>query len=137
MMLRRFVESLACIVTATIVPAVLHPAHAQITGATVTASPPSYAGNCPTTISFSGVITGKPGTTFWATFAWLAGKEFSGDFVETMPTSGSLSVQYSISVPGSTTDSMQVWVRRHPIPTTATSNGRPRPSSPQGRSRST
>lgn len=111
MMSRRIVKSLRCVAAAMIVLGVVHPANAQITGATVSASPPSFAGNCPTTVSFSGVITGNPGTTFWATFVWLGGKEFSGDFVETMPASGSLPIQFPISVTQSTTDYMQIRVK--------------------------
>jgi hypothetical protein len=111
MMRRRIVRSLRGIAAAMVVLGVTHPANAQISGATLSTSQPSYAGNCPTTVSFSGSITGKPGTTFRFTFAWLAGKDFSGDFAGTMPPSGSLPVQFSISVTGSITDSMQVWVR--------------------------
>ncbi len=111
MMLWRIVKSIRCIVAAMIVLGVMHPANAQITSATLSASQPSFAGNCPTTVSFSGLITGKPGTTFWVTFAWHSGNTFSGDLVETMPASGSLPVQQSITVTESTTDSMQIWVR--------------------------
>jgi len=110
MMLQRIAGSLRGIVAAMIVLGVAQPTNAQITGATITANPPSYSGNCPTTVSFSASITGKPGTTFWATFIWLSGVTtvFSGDSVVTMPTSGSLSVQNSISVAESTTDYMQL-----------------------------
>jgi len=107
----RIVKSIRWVASAMIVLGVTHAANAQITGATLSAGPPSYSGYCPATVSFSGLITGKPGTTFWYTFAWLAGKEFSGDVVATMPASGSLPVQYSITVTGSTSDSMQIWVR--------------------------
>jgi len=112
MMLRRIVGSFRCIVTATIVLGVAHSANAQITGATLSASPPSYTGYCPTTVSFSGAITGKPGTAFWYTFIWLSGTNtvFSGDFVVTMPNSGSLPIQYSLSVTASTTNYMQARV---------------------------
>jgi hypothetical protein len=111
MTLRWVVRSLRGIVTAMIALGFAHPANAQITGATLAASRASYTGTCPTTVSFSGQITGKPGTTFWYTFAWLAGKKFSGDSVVTMPTSGSLPVKYSIPVTGSISDYMQIWVR--------------------------
>ncbi len=112
MMPWRIVKSIPCIVSAMVALGVTHAANAQITSATLSPSqPPSYAGYCPTTVSFSGVIAGKPGTTFWYTFAWRGGTEFSGDFVVTMPTSGSLPIQYSISVTESTTDFMQVWVK--------------------------
>ncbi len=111
MMPPRIVRSIRCVAAAMIVLGATHAANAQITGATLSASPPSFAGYCPTTVSFSGVIAGKPGTTFQYTFAWRGGTEFSGDFVATMPASGTLPVQYSISVTASTTDFMQIWVR--------------------------
>lgn len=110
-MMLRIVRSFRGIVTAMIVLAVMHPANAQIVSTTLSANQPSYTGYCPTTVSFSGLITGKPGTTFRYNFAWLAGKVLSGDFMATMPTSGSLPVQYSITVPESSTDSMQIWVK--------------------------
>ncbi len=110
MTLWRIAKSVPCIAAAIVALGVTHPANAQITGATVSASPPSFAGYCPTDVSFSGVITGKPGTTFWATFVWLGGTEFSGDFVETMPASGSLPIQFPISVTKSTTDYMEIRV---------------------------
>ena len=112
MMPRRIVKLLRRLATATIVLGVMHPANAQITGATLSASPPSFSGNCPTTVSFNGVIAGKPGTAFWFTFSWHSGGNtvFSGDSVETMPPSGSLSVQHSLSVPDSISDSMQLRV---------------------------
>lgn len=110
MMLWRIVKSCRCVATAMIVLGVTHAAHAQITGATVSTSQPSFAGDCPTTVSFTGLVTGQPGTTFWVTFFWLSGTTLSGDFVETMPASGSLSVQFPISVTKSTTDHMQIRV---------------------------
>lgn len=110
MVLSRIAQSIRCAVAATIALVVVQPASAQITGATVSASPPSYSGDCPTTVSFTGLVTGQPGTTFWVTFFWLSGTTLSGDFVETMPASGSLSVQFPISVIKSTTDHMQIRV---------------------------
>jgi hypothetical protein len=112
MMLRRIVKSLRCIATAMIVLGVVQSANAQITGATLSASPPSFSGDCPTTVSFSGQVEGKPGTAFWFTFIWLSGTTtvFSGDSVVTMPASGSLPIQNSISVSASTTGYMQVRV---------------------------
>jgi hypothetical protein len=110
MVLWRVARSIACIAAATTALGIAHPAFAQIDGATLSAGQPSYAGSCPTTVSFSGVVTGMPGTAFWYTFAWLGGKEFSGDFVATMPASGSLPIQFPVTVTGSVTDSMQVRV---------------------------
>src|SRR5512142_1512073 len=103
MMPWRIVRSIRCIATALVVLGVTQLADAQITGATLSADPPSYAGDCPTTVSFSGQITGEPGTAFWYTFIWHSGANtvFSGDFVVTMPTSGSLPVQFPIEVAAS------------------------------------
>lgn len=109
---RRFLEALRCIATAAVFLGAAHPANAQITGVTLSANQPSFTGDCPTTVSFSGVITGKPGTGFWFTFIWQSGQNtvFSGDSVVTMPPSGSLPVQHSISVSASTTGGMEVRV---------------------------
>jgi hypothetical protein len=85
-------------------------ASAQITGATLTANPPPSSDVCPVEVSFTGHIAGEPGTAFWYKFAWHSGQVFSGDFVETMPASGSLPVQFSITVTDSTTDFMQLQV---------------------------
>lgn len=100
----------ALIAKAIVILGVAHAANAQITGTTLSASPPSFSGSCPTTVTFSGQVTGQPGTTFWVTFYWLSGTTFSGDFVETMPANGSVPVQFSISVPKSTLDYMQIRV---------------------------
>ena len=110
MLQRRFARSLHRIAATTVLLAVAYGADAQIAGATLSANPSSYAGDCPADISFSGTITGTPGTSFWYTFAWDSFKTFSGDFVATMPASGSLPVQFPLDVTGSTTGSMQIWV---------------------------
>ena len=114
MMLERIVKSLRCTVAALLVLGVTHAANAQITGATLTASVPSYTGNyCPATLSFIGEIKGNPGTTFTYNFVWGINSQisFSGDYPVTMPASGSILVQTSLTVTDTANGSMQVEIK--------------------------
>ena len=114
MMLERIVKSLRCTVAALLVLGVTHAANAQITGATLTASVPSYTGNyCPATLSFIGEIKGNPGTTFTYNFVWGINSQisFSGDYPVTMPASVSILVQTSLTVTDTANGSMQVEIK--------------------------
>jgi hypothetical protein len=114
MMLGRIARLIRCVLTAVVVFGITHAANAQITGATLTAGPPTYTGGyCPASVSYTGKITGTPGTTFTYNFVWIIGTQitFSGDFPVTMPSSGSVPVQWSMTFGDTISGDMQVEVK--------------------------
>ena len=78
------------------------PAQAAVTAA-MTATTPSYSGTCPTTMAFTGNISGPPGTAFQYSFnRYVNGiQQVQNVGAATLPASGSLAVSDSFSI-GST-----------------------------------
>lgn len=90
------------------------PASAAVTGALLTTSTPSYSGSCPTTLTFTGTITGSPGTTFKYSFnRFIDGVQQIQDVGNaTIPVGGSLPVSdsFSISSTSAGVNFDQIWV---------------------------
>src|ERR1700687_4275443 len=80
------------------------PAQAAVTAA-ITATTPSYAGACPTTMAFTGSISGPPGTAFQYSFnRYVNGiQQVQNVGAATMPASGTLAVSDSFSVASTST----------------------------------
>jgi hypothetical protein len=75
------------------------PAQAALTGA-LTATTPTYSGNCPTTEAFTGTILGPAGTTFQYSFnRFINGvQQVQNVGAATMPASGTMTVNDSFSI---------------------------------------
>lgn len=91
------------------------PASASVTGATLAASSStSYVGPCPTTVSFTGSVTGTPGTQFTLSLNRFVDsvQQISNKGIMTVPASGSVSVSDSILIASSTSGQTfdQIWV---------------------------
>ncbi len=90
------------------------PGHAAITGATVAATQPSWTGKCPLKVSFTGSVTGSPGTQFSITYVRTVNSVVSpiGAVTVTMPASGSIPVNDGFEIGKSTSGvtEEQVWV---------------------------
>jgi hypothetical protein len=105
---------LAMTVLATLMIAISRPASASISAATISTGQPSYAGACPHSMTFTGTITGTPGTVFTYSlnrFVNSVQQVVSGATL-TMPSGGSVAVSDAISVSTSTSGNTfdQIWV---------------------------
>jgi hypothetical protein len=93
--------------------ATARPALANITGASISGAP-SFTGLCPHTMTFSGTVTGTPGTTFTYAFnRFINGAQQVADQgAHVMPASGQFPVSDSIDVNSSTSGATfdQIWV---------------------------
>jgi hypothetical protein len=103
----------AGLIAAALLFMVARPADAAVT-ATLNAATPSYSGKCPVTETFGGTISGTAGTTFQYSFnRFINGaQQVQNIGAGTIPASGSLAVNDSVSIGSSTTGSTfdQVWV---------------------------
>jgi hypothetical protein len=89
------------------------PAQAALT-AVLTPTTPSYAGACPTTMAFTGSISGPPGTAFQYSFSrYVNGvQQVQNVGAVTLPASGTVAVSDSISIAGTSAgiNFDQIWV---------------------------
>ncbi len=89
------------------------PAAAAVT-AVLTATTPSYTGNCPTTMAFTGTISGSPGASFQYSFSrFVSGvQQVVNIGAATLPASGTLAVNDSMSINATTGGNTfdQLWV---------------------------
>ena len=79
-------------------------ANASITSAKLSTSQPSHSGGCPTTVTFTGSISGSSGTTFAYTFRRVVNgvPQFVKGGLVTMPPTGSIPVKDAITIAAST-----------------------------------
>jgi hypothetical protein len=92
--------------------ALARPAYANITGATLTGAT-SYSGACPTTMSFTGAITGTPGTSFSYSFnRYVNGVQQVVNQGTHVLSAGSFPVSDSVNIASTTSGTTfdQVWV---------------------------
>ncbi len=89
------------------------PASAAVT-AVLTATTPSYTGTCPTTMAFTGTISGAPGTSFQYAFnRFVNGSQQVVNIgAATLPAGGTLTVNDSMSIAATTGANTfdQLWV---------------------------
>lgn len=90
------------------------PAQAAVSAAALSAATPTYTGACPTTMAFTGTITGMPGTTFQYSFnRYINGvQQVHNVGAATLPGSGTLTVSDAIGISTSSTgiNFDQIWV---------------------------
>ena len=84
-------------------------AQASVTGATISVSPPSYSGSCPTSILATAVLTGTPGTTFRYAF-YRHGSAVLPTVAGVVAPSGSFVVRDTVALSTNTTDFDQIWI---------------------------
>ena len=90
------------------------PAQAAVSAAALTASTPTYTGACPTTLAFTGTVTGTPFATFQYSFnRFVDGtQQIHNVGAVTLPASGTLAVSDSIVISASSSgiNFDQIWV---------------------------
>jgi hypothetical protein len=105
-----------CIVAIVVVSLVVldHAPAAAAVSAVLTATTPSYTGNCPTTMAFTGTVSGAPGASFQYAFnRFINGTQQVVNIgAATLPASGILAVNDSMSIAATTGGNTfdQVWV---------------------------
>jgi len=82
---------------------------AGITGATISVSPVSYSGSCPTSVLATAVVTGAPGTTFQYAF-YRHGSIVLPTVAGTVTASGAFTARDTIALSTNTSDFDQIWV---------------------------
>jgi hypothetical protein len=139
--LKRLALCISLISVAALIIAERTPASAAVTTAALTATTPSYSGACPTTMAFTGSISGTPGTTFqYSLNRFINGvQQVQNVGAATLPASGTIAVADSFSI-ASTSAGVnfdQIWVHniaggqpdvysnRAPFSVTCGSGGKP------------
>ena len=106
---------LVSVVVATVVAISSKPAAAAITGAQWTSGTSSYAGACPVSVTFTGTITGSPGTAFQYSFnRFINGvQQLQNEGARVIPATGSFAVSDTINISATTGantfDQIYVW----------------------------
>jgi hypothetical protein len=111
--MKRIVTCTAVVIVIALLLIVRAPAQAALTSA-LTATTPSYTGACPTTMAFTGSISGAPGTAFQYSFnRFINGtQQVVNVGAATLPSSGTLAVNDSMSITATTGANTfdQIWV---------------------------
>jgi hypothetical protein len=82
---------------------------ASVTAATISVSPTTYSGPCPTTVVATAVVTGTPGSAFKYAF-YRHGSPVLPPVAGMVPPSGSFVVHDTIAFSSTTSDFDQIWI---------------------------